>query len=78
MFELGLSGQMFDGGSIWEHLSAAKRVGYSCVELRSTHVKPETPRDEQAKIRRAMDEAGLYASCLSCFVGNYGLLTDEE
>ena len=40
MFEVGLSGQMFDDLTIWDHLDAAIRVGYRSVELRSTHVKP--------------------------------------
>ena len=78
MFEIGLSGQMFDGLSVYDHLEAAKRCGYSCVELRSTHIKPEVPRQELQKIRSAMVAKGLYASCLSCFIGNYGLMSDAE
>ena len=37
MFKIGLSGQMFDAESIWDHLTAAA-CGYDTVELRSTHV----------------------------------------
>ena len=78
MFELGLSGQMFDDRPVWEHLDAARRFGYRCVELRSTHVKPGLPEEELRKIRSAVEESGLYTSCLSCFVGNYGLYSEEE
>jgi sugar phosphate isomerase/epimerase len=78
MFELGLSGQMFDDRTIWDHLSAAKRFGYRCVELRSTHVKPQLPAADLKKIRSTVEDSGLYTSCLSCFTGNYGLFTDKE
>ena len=78
MFELGLSGQMFDDRTVWDHLDAARRFGYRCVELRSTHVKPELPKDDLRRIRSTVEESGLYTSCLSCFVGNYGLCSDEE
>lgn len=78
MFELGLSGQMFDDLTIDEHLSAAQRIGYRCVELRSTHVKPELPADELRRIRSIVAASGLTTSCLSCFVGNYGLFSDDE
>jgi sugar phosphate isomerase/epimerase len=78
MFEIGLSGQMFDDLTIWDHLDAAGRFGYRCVELRSTHVKPELPRQELEKIRASVEGRGLYTSCLSCFVGNYGLRSDED
>lgn len=78
MFELGLSGQMFDDQTIWDHLEAAQRFGYRCVELRSTHVKPRLPLDELKKIRSTIEDSGLYTSCLSCFTGNYGLFSDEE
>ena len=78
MFELGLSGQMFDDGTVWDHLDAARRFGYRCVELRSTHVKPELPKDELRRIRSTVEDSGLYTSCLSCFVGNYGLCSDGE
>jgi len=78
MFELGLSGQMFDGRPVEEHVTAAARCGYRCLELRGTHVKPETPETEREKVRGAIRDAGLYVSCLSCFTGNYGLLSDEQ
>lgn len=69
---------MFDHTTVWEHIEAAKRFGYRCLELRSTHVKPELPQEELVRIRSAVEESGLYTSCLSCFVGNYGLGSDEE
>jgi sugar phosphate isomerase/epimerase len=78
MFELGLSGQMFDDQTVWDHIDAARRTGYRCVELRSTHVKPELPSAELKKIRSTVEDSGLYTSCLSCFTGNYGLFSDQE
>ena len=78
MFEIGLSGQMFDDLTVWDHLDAASSFGYTCVELRSTHVNPEIPMEELKKIRSTLEDKGLYTSCLSCFVGNYGLLSDGE
>ncbi len=76
MFELGLSGQMFDDRPVWDHLNAAKDFGYRCVELRSTHVKPGLPKEELRKVRSTVEDNGMYTSCLSCFVGNYGLCSD--
>ncbi len=78
MFEVGLSGQMFDDLTIWDHLDAAIRVGYRSVELRSTHVKPGVAEAELKKIRSTLQDNGLAVNCLSCFVGNYGLLPDQE
>lgn len=78
VFELGLSGQMFDDRPVWEHIAAAGRCGYRCLELRGTHVRPELPRQELEKVRSAVRDAGLYTSCLSCFSGNYGLLSEAE
>ena len=52
MFEIGLSGQMFDSCSVWEHLQAADELGYASVELRNAHVTPATPVKEQEKIKR--------------------------
>jgi sugar phosphate isomerase/epimerase len=69
---------MFDDRPVWDHLDAARRFGYRCVELRSTHVKPGLPEEELQKIRSSIEEVGLYTSCLSCFVGNYGPLSNEE
>jgi sugar phosphate isomerase/epimerase len=69
---------MFDDRTVWDHLDAARRFGYRCVELRSTHVKPGLPKEELERIRSTIEESGLYTSCLSCFVGNYGLCSDEE
>ena len=78
MFEVGLSGQMFDDLTIWNHLEAAGSIGYKYVELRSTHVKPEVAKHELKKIRYTLKDMGLLTSCLSCFIGNYGLLSDED
>ena len=76
MFEVGLSGQMFDDLSIWDHLRAAHDFGYRSVELRSTHVTPETSEEELDTIRSFLREKDLPVNCLSCFTGNYGLLDD--
>ena len=78
MFDIGLSGQMFDDRPVWDHLNAARDFGYRCVELRSTHVKPWLPKEELRKVRSTVEDSDLYTSCLSCFVGNYGLCSDEE
>jgi sugar phosphate isomerase/epimerase len=63
---------------VWDHLKAAKDFGYRCVELRSTHVKPGLPEEELRRIRSTVEDSGLYTSCLSCFVGNYGLYSEKE
>ena len=76
MLDIALSGQMFDDCSIWEHLEAASAFGYRGVELRSTHVKPSTPGKELEQIREYLRNNGLRVNCLSCFTGNYGLLTE--
>jgi sugar phosphate isomerase/epimerase len=78
MFEIGLSGQLFDNLPVWDHLRAASKYGYSCIELRSTHVNPESPVKYKEKIRKVTEDTGLYISCLSCFTGNYGLFSDQE
>ena len=54
MLEIGLSGQMFDDLTVWDHLDAASSFGYTCVELRSTHVNPEVPMEELKKIRSTL------------------------
>jgi len=41
-------------------------------------VKPGIPEDELGKIRSTIKDSGLYTSCLSCFVGNYGVCSDQE
>lgn len=78
MFAIGLSGQMFDELPVWEHLRAAADYGYKGVELRSTHVSPQTPESELAKIRLFLTEHNIKVTGLSCFTGNYGLLSEEE
>lgn len=78
MFKIGLSGQMFDAESIWDHLTAAAACGYETVELRSTHVKPGLPQETIEKIKAFLQKKGISVNALSCFTGNYGLLTDEE
>lgn len=78
MHELGLSGQMFDSYSVWDHLAAAADIGYKFVEIRSTHINHATVKDEIKKVKSFLDEKVIRVSCLSCFVGNYGLLSDEE
>lgn len=76
--KIGLSGQIFDQVSVWEHLEAAAREGYEVVELRSTHVSPATPPSELEAIRAFLAEKGIIVSGLSCFVGNFALLTEAE
>ena len=78
MFKLGLSGQMFDDASVWDHLRAAVEVGYADVELRSTHVGPGLAEHHLEEVRSFLRSEGLTVSSLSCFTGNYGLKTDEE
>lgn len=78
MFEMGLSGQMFDEDSVWEHLYAATDLGYHCVELRGVHVNPGTPAQERRAIRDYLSAHGLRVHGLSCFAGNYGLLSEKE
>jgi len=78
VYKIGLSGQMFDERSIWEHLEAAARIGYDCVELRSTHVYHGMPEKEKQKIRKYLNLNGIRVTALSCFVGNFGLSDDCE
>lgn len=78
ILEIGLSGQMFDSCSVWEHLEAAGSFGYRSVELRSAHINPSVPENELIPVRDFLNERKIKVSCLSCFVGNYGLLTDED
>lgn len=78
MVEVGLSGQMFDATSIWEHLKAAAEIGYRSVEIRSTHINPKTSREEKEKVQAFLNAEGITVNCLSCFTGNYGLLTDDK
>ena len=77
MFEkISLSGQMFDQMTVWDHLEAAAAAGYTGIELRSTHAKPETDSAELDAIKAACEKKGLHIIALSCFVGNFGLLDD--
>jgi len=78
MFTIGLSGQMFDDVSVWEHLTAAVAVGYKTVELRSTHINPYTDPHVIEAVAAYLKEHGITVNALSCFTGNYGLLSDEE
>lgn len=78
MFNVSLSGQMFDSLSVWEHLASAVDFGYKAIELRSTHVSPNTPVEVRNDIRAYLNKHNMPVSCISCFTGNYGLLTDEE
>jgi sugar phosphate isomerase/epimerase len=78
MFKVGLSGQMFDNLTIWNHLEAAGSVGYMGVELRSTHVNPALAQEQLKNIRFALQDNGLVVSSLSCFVGNFGLQSEQD
>lgn len=76
MFEVALSGQMFDNQTIWDHLSAAADLGYRGVELRSTHINPKTDEETLKTVQEFLEAHNLEVNCMSCFCGNYGLLDD--
>ena len=78
MFKIGLSGQMFDDKSIWDHLEAAAKYGYDTVELRATHVNPNTPVALLQEIKSFLLENNISVNGLSCFTGNYALLDEER
>ena len=75
---IGLSGQMFDHTNVWEHIESAKQCGYNCIELRSTHVRPDMDKGYLAAVRDAIHGSHLVVSALSCFTGNFALLNDSE
>ncbi len=75
---IGLSGQMFDNESVWEHLEAAVDAGYETVELRSTHINPSTDEKLVSEVKDFLNKNNITVNALSCFTGNYGLLSDEE
>ncbi|MFA6714782.1 MAG: sugar phosphate isomerase/epimerase [Victivallales bacterium] len=74
MYKIFLSGQMFDAFPVEVHLDAARDFGYDGIQLRSTHAKPDTPREELDGILAS----GLPINALSCFVGNYGVISEEK
>ena len=76
MYKIGLSGQMFDDRSVWEHLDAAAKYGYQAVELRSTHINPNVSEDVLMEVKAFLEEKGIAVNGLSCFTGNYALLDD--
>ena len=78
MFKITLSGQMFDSLSVWEHLSAAADYRYDGIELRSTHINPSSSQEKKDAVKAYLRRRGLPVSCLSCFVGDFGLLDDQE
>lgn len=78
MFKIGLSGQMFDEVSVWDHLYAAADCGYDTVELRSTHINPCVSEDIIFEVKEFLQEKNITVNALSCFVGNYGLLDNAE
>lgn len=67
---------MFDHLPVWDHLEAAVAAGYSAVELRSTHAKPDSDPAYLDAIKDYCDQNGLSVLALSCFVGNFGLADD--
>ena len=77
MFKIGLSGQMFDDRSIWDHLEAAAKYGYDTVELRSTHLNPGTSPDTLNEIKDFLSRKNISVNGLSCFTGNYALLDED-
>ena len=78
MFEIALSGQMFDSLSVWDHIAAAADCGYGSIELRSTHISPKTDEKTRAAVLAYLKERGMKVSCISCFIGNYGLSDEAE
>ena len=78
MNKLALSGQMFDDYSVYEHIAAASDYGYDAIELRSTHVNPNTPVEVQEEILKEIKRRNLEVSCISCFVGDFAVVSDEE
>ena len=78
MYKIALSGQMFDDFSIWDHLEAVYAFGYDAAEIRSTHLHPGLDAAQKEEIHRYLARNEIAVNCLSCFVGNYGLLTDGE
>ncbi len=78
MFKIGLSGKMFDSSSIWEYLTAAVDLGYETIELRSTHIRPDMSDDEIEKIKVFLKKNKISVNAISCFTGNYGLLSETE
>lgn len=78
MIRMSLSGQMFDTLPVWDHLEAAYSAGYEAIELRSTHANPNTDTEQLRKIRDYCNAHKLKVLSLSCFTGNYGLLSDEQ
>ena len=78
MFKITLSGQTFDSLSVWEHLSAAADYGYDGVELRSTHISPASSPEKKAAVKAYLRQRRLPVTCISCFVGNFGLQDDQE
>ena len=59
MRKIGLSGQMFDDRSVWDHLEAAVRYGYDTVELRSTHVNPNMSPDTLSEIKNFLNDKNI-------------------
>ena len=78
MFKITLSGQMFDSLSVFEHLSAAADYRYDGIELRSTHINPSSSQEKKDAVKAYMARKGIRVTCISCFVGDFGLLDDEE
>ncbi len=78
MFKITLSGQMFDSLSVWEHISAAADYRYDGIELRSTHINPASPPEKKDAVKAYLKNRDIPVTCISCFIGDFGLLSDEE
>ena len=76
MKKLYLSGAMFDALPVQEHLTAAAANGYAGIQVRSTHLTPETPADVRESICCFAEKHNLKINALSCFIGNFALLPD--
>lgn len=76
--KISLSGQMFDGLPVWDHLEAAVSFGYKAIELRSTHAKPDSDKNYLMQIKKYLAKNNIKILALSCFTGNYGMFNDQD
>lgn len=68
---LSLSGFLFEDNYAGQSVpfdrfcAIAREAGCDAVELRRTQVNLDTPADERLALRRTVEDAGLYVSCLT-------------
>ena len=77
MRELYLSGAMFDALPVQDFLEAAAQ-DYAGIQIRSTHLSPESPEALCQEIISFAKAHDLKINALSCFVGNFALLEDSQ